>query len=512
MATYTFAWDNEDSYFTLDYSQTAPVDNFYSTVSANIPKYSTITNAVMSAAWRTSLSSTADGRFYIGGTQVGGVFRVPNSYTTSSKSGLQGYFNSNNSVAGKPTGDIKWNIKASIMRTMYIKQRRVALMYTPPTYTINVTAGTGGSVSGGGTFDVTIASQSKTITAIPSNGYRFVRWSDGVTTASRTISFSHNSISAHSTTVTYTAVFAPIYVTYDTIFNFRKWQDKGVANASSISTTGFTLTNSNASGEITTNLSDNTLVSPGAQYTAKVSIGGTASAAEMFVFFYSSAGQGDYDNSSLSGWIVNSASVAGGEITINFTVPSWANYIRLRCDTNTPGTSVTYSNFRIFPTAYAYMGTSVSVSDRVDAAAWSVPTPTRTGYVFTGWNTAENGSGTTYTSSSAYPGDDLVLYSQWRVDSYTITTAVSPTGAGTVSGGGTYSPGSTATLTATAAVGYVFYQWSDGNTSSTRIVTVTGNATYTAQFVSEMPEITAVEIAPNPANIGQGLVIKVTAV
>lgn len=57
---------------------------------------------------------------------------------------------------------------------------------------------------------------------------------------------------------------------------------------------------------------------------------------------------------------------------------------------------------------------------------------------------------------------------------------------GTVTGGGEYESGSTATLTATPNTGYKFKQWSDGNTSNPRTITVTGNATYTAEFEKEV--------------------------
>lgn len=60
-------------------------------------------------------------------------------------------------------------------------------------------------------------------------------------------------------------------------------------------------------------------------------------------------------------------------------------------------------------------------------------------------------------------------------------TVVAGTG-GTVSGGGEYEDGTTVTLKATPNTGYKFVKWSDGNTSATRTVTVSGNATYTAQF------------------------------
>lgn len=66
---------------------------------------------------------------------------------------------------------------------------------------------------------------------------------------------------------------------------------------------------------------------------------------------------------------------------------------------------------------------------------------------------------------------------------YTITTAVTPTGSGTVTGGGTYAKGTTVELNAIANAGYDFSKWSDGNTTNPRTITVTKNQTFTAQFV-----------------------------
>ena len=70
----------------------------------------------------------------------------------------------------------------------------------------------------------------------------------------------------------------------------------------------------------------------------------------------------------------------------------------------------------------------------------------------------------------------------YTVPTYTITANASPAEGGTVSGGGSYTSGSTANLTATANTGYEFTGWSDGVKDNPRNVTVTGNATYTAQF------------------------------
>ena len=53
---------------------------------------------------------------------------------------------------------------------------------------------------------------------------------------------------------------------------------------------------------------------------------------------------------------------------------------------------------------------------------------------------------------------------------------------GTVTGAGSYERGTLVTLTVTPNSGYTFAQWSDGNTDNPRYITVTGNATYTAQY------------------------------
>lgn len=65
-----------------------------------------------------------------------------------------------------------------------------------------------------------------------------------------------------------------------------------------------------------------------------------------------------------------------------------------------------------------------------------------------------------------------------------INVAVNPEGGGAVSGGGCYDEGEQVNLVATPASGYKFSQWSDGNTSASRTITVGSSpTTYTAYFV-----------------------------
>jgi hypothetical protein len=99
-------------------------------------------------------------------------------------------------------------------------------------------------------------------------------------------------------------------------------------------------------------------------------------------------------------------------------------------------------------------------------------------YHFTNWSDSNTNASRSFTVTG-----NVSLTAYFAIDTHTISTAVSPSGTGSVSGGGTYNYGASATLTATPASGYEFSQWSDGDTSNPRTVTVSGNATYTAQFV-----------------------------
>ena len=71
------------------------------------------------------------------------------------------------------------------------------------------------------------------------------------------------------------------------------------------------------------------------------------------------------------------------------------------------------------------------------------------------------------------------------VQKYTLTVTSADNQMGSVTGGGEYEAGTQATVTAVANSGYQFKQWSDGNTSATRSVTVNSNLTLTATFEAE---------------------------
>lgn len=61
-------------------------------------------------------------------------------------------------------------------------------------------------------------------------------------------------------------------------------------------------------------------------------------------------------------------------------------------------------------------------TENVDLTLSDPGTLLRTGYTFTGWNTAPDGSGTNYAASATYTANaSATLYAQWTANSYTVT-------------------------------------------------------------------------------------------
>ena len=103
-------------------------------------------------------------------------------------------------------------------------------------------------------------------------------------------------------------------------------------------------------------------------------------------------------------------------------------------------------------------------------------------YTFAGWfDTNASTGGTQLTTSTKCTGNKT-WYARWTISTRQYKLTVTAGTGGTVSGGGTYNYNASVTLKATANSGYHFVKWSDGNTSATRTVTVTKDATYTATF------------------------------
>lgn len=91
----------------------------------------------------------------------------------------------------------------------------------------------------------------------------------------------------------------------------------------------------------------------------------------------------------------------------------------------------------------------------------SATVPTRVGHTFIGWNTAANGSGTSYIAGNTFamPASAVTLHAQWSADSYSITYFANGGSSAPVAQSETY--GTTASVSATPATrsGYTFDGW-----------------------------------------------------
>lgn len=103
-------------------------------------------------------------------------------------------------------------------------------------------------------------------------------------------------------------------------------------------------------------------------------------------------------------------------------------------------------------------------------------------YTFAGWFDTDASTGGTQLTTSTKCTSNKTWYARWTASTRQYKLTVTAGTGGTVSGGGTYNYNASATLKATANSGYHFVKWSDDNTSATRTVTVTKDATYTATF------------------------------
>ena len=145
-----------------------------------------------------------------------------------------------------------------------------------------------------------------------------------------------------------------------------------------------------------------------------------------------------------------------------------------------------------------YKPNGVSGSDIVDASASIIAANTFTplaGYVFDSWNTAADGSGTTY-----YPGtpvlSDLTLYAQWKVECGEWNGTPSSFTSNTITSGSLIlSTGGSGTTTTSTAV------WSGSGNKT--VIQINGNAYYIEGHLSGEKEIESITIgAANSASAG----------
>ena len=115
-----------------------------------------------------------------------------------------------------------------------------------------------------------------------------------------------------------------------------------------------------------------------------------------------------------------------------------------------------------------------------------LPTPTREGHTFNGWYTAASGGTMVGSAGAGYtPTDNITLYAQWTLNSYTITVTASNA---TVTVNGTAYTGGTVSIpygtTVTVSVEY------SKNNSQSMTIKGADNTTYTSPFTMPAQNVT----------------------
>ena len=373
--------------------------------------------------------------------------------------------------------------------------------FTQDTYTITTNANppAGGTVTGGGTFNY---GQTCTLTATPASGYEFAGWQDGNTQNPRSFTVTGNA--------TYTATFNEVGTTYYTVtanvspsgagtvsgtgtyeagsvivltananpgYTFDHWSDGNTQNPRSVTVNSdltFTAYFNHNSYTITVN--------------ATPAGAGTVSGGGSYYYGdYATLSATAYSGYEFVGW-----SDGSSENPHQVLVTGNATYTATFSEVGT--TYYTVSAY-VSPTGAG----TVSGTGTFPAGASATLTATANpGYTFDHWN-----DGSTTNPRTVTVNNNMSFTAYFNTQQYTITTNVTPAGSGTVTGGGTYPYGATATLTATPNSGFEFLQWSDGSLQNPRVITVTGDATYTALFTNGTGELYTLIVTANFPLLGQ---------
>lgn len=281
----------------------------------------------------------------------------------------------------------------------YLYSFSVKLYCSIPQYEVKVSTTKGGTATEGGDF---FPNKVATITASPSSGYKFKYWNINGTPSGNTNTTLSLTVSADTTVE---AVFErEACILYDTIFGYKNWVESGITSDScevtNITDEGFTLKSLHEGNDGYTNESPVFRVQANKKYIIEFDCEGTGW--EVVVFFYPGEN---------SPW--NSLKVATEKSTL-FETPGDCTYISIRVDANALGNVIRISNIRIYPMEYPYMSRTVGATQRTNFQTLCLPDRVvRDGYLFDGWNTKIDGSGTQYTENTEFPERATTLYSQW---------------------------------------------------------------------------------------------------
>ncbi len=366
--------------------------------------------------------------------------------------------------------------------------------------TLNSNPAAGGSTSGAGEYN---DGQQATLSAIPSDGYHFVNWTEGGNVVSSQASYSFTVttdrfLTANFALTPYTitlnanptaggsvtgggsynhGITAVVSATPQAGYEFVNWTENGnpvsTSQNYSFSVTG----NRNLTAHFSLNTYTITV-------NAQPSVGGEVS------------GGGSYDHGQTA---TLSALPENGYTFLNWTengnvVSSEQSYtFNVTTDRNLT------ANFSMEAYAVSLQASPADAGSLSGGGSYNhgetvtVNASPSVGYTFINWT--ENGN--TVSADQAYSftiTDNRNLTAHFSPETYSIVVNAQPSAGGTVSGGGTYEHDQAATLSASPASGYTFLNWTEnGNVVSSEqnyTFNVTADRNLSANFSMEAYSIT----------------------
>jgi hypothetical protein len=398
---------------------------------------------------------------------------------------------------------------ASTSFTMPVGATTITANATINTYTLTVAKGTGiSAVTGGGNVNY---NSSNAITATVSTGYTFSKWTSNnggtfnnanAASTSFTMPAGAATVTASATINTYTltttvspsgggTVTSGGSLTYNSAkqltatansgYTFSSWSNNaGTLSSTSSNPTTFTIGAGNAT--VTANFTANTYaltVAKGTGISAVTGGGNVAYTSSNAITATAATGYTFKNWTSNNGGTFANANAA----STSFMMPVGATTVTANATINTYTLTVA-------------KGTgidSVTGGGDVDYNSSNAITATvSTGYSFNKWTSNNGGTfadANAASTSFTMPAGAATVTASATINTYTLTTDVSPSGGGTVTAGESLTYNSTKELTATANTGYTFSSWSKSagslSTTSSSPTTFTmgaGNATVTANF------------------------------
>ncbi len=372
------------------------------------------------------------------------------------------------------------------------------------TATANPTAG--GTVTGAGTYN---HGESCSLTATAATGYTFVNWTKNGTQVSTNATYTFTvteaaSYVAHFQINTYEISATASPTGAGTITGTGTYNYNQTCTLVATATIGYTFVNWTKDGEVmSTSPNYSFTVTQDANYVANFQLNSYEITVSANPSSYGTVSGGGTYNHGESCTLI--ATPGADYLFVNWThdgtvVSTSASYTFTVTEAGAYVANFVPNSHIITVSANPTSGGTVTGGGEYSANTTCTITATaRTGYTFLNW-TKDGTVVSTNTTYSFTVTEDATYVAHFQINTYEVTATADPTDGGTIAGAGTYNHGQTCTLTATAAAGYTFTNWTKNgsvvSTSTSYSFTVTEDASFVAHFSLNMYMIS---VAADPA-------------